>query len=73
MAEYSLMLIKSVSLKQTISHLDWVNPEERHVVATIEGEANNVEAHKVKVETNNTEKQTREADKAKKTLNLFRL
>ena len=35
-----------------------MNPEERHVVATVEGEANNVEANKVEVETNNTEKQT---------------
>ena len=50
-----------------------MDPEERHVVATIEGEANNVEAHKVEVETNNTEKQTREADRAKKPVNLFRL
>ena len=40
-----------------------MDPEERHVVATIEGEANNVEAHKIEVETNHTRKQTREAVK----------
>ena len=39
-----------------------MDPEECHVVATIEGEANNVEAHKVEVETNHTGKLTREAD-----------
>ena len=51
-----------------------MNPEERHVVATVEGEANNVEANKVEVETNNTEKPTLEmGEEGKKPVNLFRL
>ena len=48
--------MKNIGIRtKALKYLNTVNPEECDVVATIEGEANNVQREEIKVETNYAE------------------